>query len=97
MVYEIIRVWPLFFSSRLHFLPILLVKLDFLLSVFWFFVFLYLWILVFSFFVLCFEFNVVLKDFIIFVSSESIINHVLLNFVLTLYKRFVKRPLYLSL
>ena len=59
-----ISVWPLFCSVRvyisLHFLPMILVKLVFHLSVFQFFVFLYLWVLIFSF-ALCFEFNVFSK------------------------------------
>ena len=89
-----IRACSLFFSVRvkmsLHFLPIHLVKLGFPLSVFWFLVFLYLWFLVFSFSVLCFEFKVISKDLITFVLSGSIINHVVFNIVLTLFKRSVK-------
>ena len=59
----IIRVQSLFCSVgvyiSLHFLPILLVKLAFNLSVFLFIVFLYLQFLAFSFSVLCFGFNVI--------------------------------------
>ena len=88
----LISVWSLFCSVRvyisLHFLPMILVKLDFRLSVFWFFVFLYLWVLIFSF-ALCFEFNVFSKLNIV-LSGNIIINHVLFNFVLTLFSRSVK-------
>ena len=88
----LISVWSLFCSVRvyisLHFLPMILVKLDFRLSVFWFFVFLYLWVLIFSF-ALCFEFNVFSKLNIV-LSGNIIINHVLFNFVLTLFNRSVK-------
>ena len=49
----IISAWSFFCSARvnisLHFLPILLVKLGFRLSVFWFFMFLFHWFLVFIF------------------------------------------------
>ena len=62
----IIQVWLLFCSVwvyiSLHFLPILLVKLVFRLSVFWFLMFLFLWFLVFGFSVLRFEFNVISKN-----------------------------------
>ena len=62
----ITRVWSLFCSVRvyirLYFLPILLVKLCLRLSVFWFFMFLFLWTLLFIFSVLCFEFNIISKD-----------------------------------
>ena len=79
----IIYVWPLFCSVRayvsLHFLPILLVKLDFRLSVFWFFMFLFLWILFFIFSVQCFESNVSSKHLITF-----------FNFVFTSFKQSVK-------
>ena len=51
-VLYIICVWSIFCSVRvyvsLHFLPILLVKLVFRLSVFWFSMFLFLWLSVFS-------------------------------------------------
>ena len=60
----IIPVWSLFYSVRvyksLHFLPILLVKLGFRLSMFQFFVFLFLYLCSFA---LCFELNVLI-DFI---------------------------------
>ena len=80
----IICVWSLFCSVRvyinLHFLPIILVKLGFHLSVFWhafwFFMFLYLWVLVFIFSVRYFEFNVISKDLITFI-----------DFVFTLFKQ----------
>ena len=61
----IFRVWSLFCSVRvdvsLHFLPSLLLKLNFNLSEFCFFVFLCILLLVLSFSVLCFEFNVISK------------------------------------
>ena len=80
---HIIWVWSLFCSVRayvsLHFLPILLVKLDFRLSVFWFFMFLFLWILFFIFSVQCFESNVSSKHLITF-----------FNFVFTSFKQSVK-------
>ena len=79
----VVGVWSLFCSVRvyiiLHFLPILLVKLSFRLSMFWLFIFLFLWFLDFSFSVLCFEFNVISKAL-----------KTLLNFVLNLFKRSVK-------
>ena len=37
-------------------------KLGFCFSLFWLFMFLYLWFLAFIFFVLCFEFNVILNN-----------------------------------
>ena len=49
------------------------------------------WFLVFSFSVLYFEFSVISKDVITFVLSESIVNHVLSNIVLPLYKRSGKK------
>ena len=49
------------------------------LSVFWFFMLLFLWFLLFIFSVLCFEFNVIKKVLLTF-----------FNFVLTLFKRSVK-------
>ena len=79
----VVGLWSLFCSVRvsiiLHFLPILLVKLSFRLSMFWLFIFLFLWFLDFSFSVLCFEFNVISK-----------VLKTLLNFVLNLFKRSVK-------
>ena len=51
------------------------VKLGFRVSVFWF---------------LRVEFNVISYDLITFVESGSIINNVLFNFVLTLYKQSIK-------
>ena len=75
--------WSLFCSVwvyiSLHFLPILLIKLVFCLSMFWLFMFLLLLLLVFIFAVLCFEFNVIPKDLITF-----------FHFILTLFKRSVK-------
>ena len=57
----VIPVWSLFCSVRvykgLHFLSILLVKLGFRLSMFYFFVFLFLHLCSFA---LCFEFNVLI-------------------------------------
>ena len=61
------RVVTILLKMGLHFLPIFLIRLDFNHSVFWFFVTLFLWYLVFSFSVLCFKFNFVSKDLIIFV------------------------------
>ena len=63
-----------------------LVKIGFHFSVFWFFVLLYIWLLVFSFSVLCFEFKVISKHLF----NLGIIIHVFFNFVLTLYNRSIK-------
>ena len=61
-----LRVVIILFSTgwyiNLHFLPILLLKLSFNFSGFWFFVFLYRLFSAFSFSVLYFEFNVISKD-----------------------------------
>ena len=90
----IIHVWSLFCSvwnnMSVPFLSILLVKLGFHLSVFWFLVFLYLWLLGFSFSVLCFEFKFISKDLITVVLSGSEINNVLYKTVFTLFKWSVK-------
>ena len=86
----IIRVWSLFCSARvyisLHFLPVLLVKLGFRLSVFQFVVFLYLWLSIFSF-ALCFELNVFLKDIVL--SGNIIIMFSLYSNDLLKYKNCV--------
>ena len=68
-IFWIIRGWSLFCSvwvyiSHFHCLHLLLVKLGLKLSAFWFFMFLHPWLLVFSFSVLCFEFNIISKDLI---------------------------------
>ena len=63
-----LRVFIIFFRTGLcksYFIPTLLVKLGFCLSVFWFYVFLSLWFLALSFSVLCFEFNVISKAWIL--------------------------------
>ena len=88
----IIPVWSLFCSvrvyKRLHFLPILLVKLGFVFlcfsfSCFCISVFLFLYLCSFA---LSFEFNV-LTDLITWYSqSGNIINHVLSKFVLNLFR-----------
>ena len=79
----IIGVRSLFCSIQayvsLHFLLILLVKLEFRLCVFWFFMFPFLWFLGFIFSVLCYDLKVISKYFITFFS-----------FFLTLFKRSVK-------
>lgn len=66
-ILSIIRVWPLLCSVQVCIFYLLLLKLGFNLSVFGFLVFLYLWLLVFSFSVQCFEFNVV---------SKRLLNHI---------------------
>ena len=63
-----LRVAIIFFRAGLcksYFIPTLLVKLGFCFSIFWFYVFLSLWFLALSFSVLCFEFNVISKAWIL--------------------------------
>ena len=66
----IIYMWSLFCLVQvyisLNFPTILLVKLGVRLSVFWLLVFLYFWVLAFSFSLLCFEFNFISKNLITF-------------------------------
>ena len=88
----IIPVWSLICSLRvyksLYFLPILLIKLDFPLSMFQFFVFLFL---ILRSFALSFEF-IVLIDLITWYSqSGNKINHVLYKFVFTLFRSSHRR------
>ena len=88
----IIPVWSLFCSVQvyksLHFLPILLVKLGFCLSMFQFFVFLFLYL---CSFVLSFEFNVLIDLITWYSQSGNKINHVLFKFVFTLFRSSHRR------
>ena len=85
-------VWSLFCSVRvyksLHFLPILLVKLGFRLSMFQFFVFLFLYLRSFA---LSFEFNVLIDLITWYSQSGNKINHVLFKFVFTLFRSSHRR------
>ena len=69
------------YGLSLHFLPILLVKLGFRLSIFQFFMFLFLCVLFLylSSFALCFEFNVLIDLITQYSQSGNKINHVLFS------------------
>ena len=84
----IIPVWSLFCSVRVQkslLINLVFVFLCFIFLCFCFFVFLYL-----CCFALCFEFNVLI-DLITWYSQVIKINHLLLKFIFTLFRRFINK------